>query len=281
MKFFTLNTFTVLFLLSTTLMQLRAQEESSPLNVSIDLGFNSISSDLDISATTVSSVIGVSYHTSPGFAITLDLGFANCSSERSLQNNESSFVIGNPLLGVQWDVDVLSGLRNERVGVSVGAPLATFPGTIPENRHVEFTYTIANSMRGWTAPYLWLMNVVPLVVEAHGELPISEQLSAQATLSPAFLYSVNRESSQLTFASTLGVSYHTDVVTPRLSWSMFTSTKSIENNNYDQHSIGIGTDIAFGGIIGMVDAHVNIDAPNGLAVDAPKPTWGVIIGVRW
>ena len=62
---------------------------------------------------------------------------------------------------------------------------------------------------------------------------------------------------------------------------MFTSTKSIENNNYDQHSIGLGTDIAFGSITGMVDAHVNIDAPNGLAVDAPKPTWGVIVGVRW
>lgn len=273
----------LLFLITATccFTTARSSDDASAFTLSVDLGVNSISSDLDISATTVSSVIAASYRTSETFSIALDLGIAYCSSERSLNNAESSVVLGNPLLGAIVDIDLLADLRNERLGVFVGVPLATFPGNIPDNRHVEFTYNNANSMRGWSAPYLWLMNVVPLVVDARGTLAISEQWSADLTLMPAFLYSVSRNPSQLTWASTLGIAHHIDDFTPRLSWSMFTSTTSIENNNYDQHSLCLGTDIALGSTTAMIDVRMNLDAPNGVAVDAPKPTWGVMIGVRW
>ncbi len=259
----------------------QAGTDSTGFSISADLGFNSISSDLNISAVTLSSEIIASYRTSTSFSVVIDLGLAYCTSERSLDNVESSVVVGNSLVGAVWDVDVLSFLRDEQIGLSAGVPLATFPGNIPENRHVEFTYNNANSMRGWSAPYTWIMNVVPVIADIGGSLPFNEHLSADARLMPAFLYSVNRNPSQLTFAGTLGISVHLEDFTPRLSWSMFTTTSSIENNNYDQHSLCLGTDVSLGSTTGTLDLRMNLDAPNGVSVNAPKPFWGVLIGMRW
>ena len=62
-----------------------------------------------------------------------------------------------------------------------------------------------------------------------------------------------------------------------LGWKSYLTSISIENNNYDQNSISIGTDFNLFENEIKTDFNLNIDYPNGFVEKTPKPFWGVVL----
>ena len=78
-------------------------------------------------------------------------------------------------------------------------------------------------------------------------------------------------------ATNIEAKYSFGQVNLRLGWNSYLTSISIENNNYDQNSISIGTDFNLFENEIKADFNLNIDYPNGLVEETPKPFWGVVL----
>ena len=155
--------------------------------------------------------------------------------------------------------------------------MATYPGNIPDNRLVEFNYNNANCAYGWTDPHLWSMNIIPIVIDAQIAGVLTTDFKYDVNLSPSYLVSVNSRPSRVAFSATAEGDYSFSGIHLRAGAALFVSGLSIENNDYDQHSLWIGSNIRFLDTETRIDLHLNLDQPNGILSQGPKPTWGFVI----
>lgn len=153
--------------------------------------------------------------------------------------------------------------------------MATYPGSIPENRITEFNYNNANSSFGWKDPFIWLMNIVPLTTEFDMTTKFNKVFSFLIKAEPAYLISINSRSSQFCFSGILGINTNIGITDLRLGWVTFYSSQSLENNINTQNSMFIGTQLNLFRKIYQIDFNVNIDEPNGIIEKTAKPNWGI------
>jgi hypothetical protein len=121
------------------------------------------------------------------------------------------------------------------------------------------------------------MNILPIVINAQVAGTLADNFKYDVNLSPSYLVSVNSRPSRFAFSATVEGDYIFSGIHLRAGAASFVSGLSIENNDYDQHSVWIGSNIRLLGSETQIDLHLNLDQPNGILSKGPKPTWGVAI----
>lgn len=231
----------------------------------------------DITTTSISPILIFNYKLGKDYVIGAKLGASFVILNRKDYTTQNSFDIGNIILkgGLINAIDYYN-IKTDAT-LNFGVPLATFPGNIPDNRLTEFNYNNANSAYGWADPYIWLMNVVPITIETNSKVELNKELSLLLKVEPGYLIAVNSRPSGTAMATNLEAKYSLGQVNIRLGWKSYITSISMENNNYDQNSLSIGTNFKLFENECKTDFNLNIDYPNGLAENTPKPFWGVVI----
>lgn len=268
-----------IFLISTLIISSQnivfSQTKNFELKTSIALAFTP--SAEDISTTSISPLIIFNYNLSAGYLIGAKFGASYVSLNRKNYKNENSFDIGNIIVrgGLINAIDY-DNIKTDAT-INIGVPLATFPGNIPSNRLTEFNYNNANNAFGWGDPFIWLMNVVPITIGTNTKVELSKELILKVKFEPGYLISVNSRPSGTAIAAKIEAKYNFGKFNMRLGWNSYLTSISIENNNYDQNSISIGTDFNLFENEIKADFNLNIDYPNGFVEKSPKSFWGVVL----
>jgi hypothetical protein len=231
----------------------------------------------EVSAASVSPILGARYTFTNGFHFEAQAGLTALRLNRIGYGSTNNVRVGNPILAGGYRWESIDGQKKYEVNLRTGIPLATFPGKIPDNRLVEFNYNNANCAYGWKDPYLWLMNVLPIVINAQVAGAVTNNFTYDVCLSPAYLVSVNSRPSRFAISATAELDYTISDIHLRAGAASFFSGLSLENNDCDQHSLWIGSNIHFLDMETRIDVHLNVDQPNGILSTGPKPTWGVAI----
>ncbi|MEZ4407758.1 MAG: hypothetical protein R3A52_14990 [Polyangiales bacterium] len=216
------------------------------------------------------------YRFSGGFGLTAALGFVGNAVSAEGQADRGGVRFGNALLGVDralW----LAPAFNLRAGLRVGAPLAVFPGGIAENRLAELSFTQAAVALGYRDPFVWEPNAVPIVLDLEGAWRASRHLTVEARVAPALLVSVNQRPTRLALAAGADAVLTVGPFVGHAGLSYFLRTLALENEHLDQLSAGLGAGVSIGAQRILLDATVALDAPYGIAVSGPRPSWGVAL----
>lgn len=172
-----------------------------------------------VSALSIGPLLDIKYAFENIWFIGGQVGVSYVSLDRKSYGKESSVNVGNPILMAGYTNPFSSEHVSTDIAVKAGVPLATFPGTIPDNRITEFNCNNANS--------------------------------AYVDISMATL---------------------------KVGWASFVSSLSLENNYHSQNSVFIGFDFSLFDRTFQTDFNINIDKPNGIMEETPKPFWGVLLG---
>jgi hypothetical protein len=260
-------------------MLIFSQTQNFEINAAVGLTFTPAAED--INTISISPLLNIKYNLSEDYFIGAKLGASFVKLNRKNYNIESSFDVANIILG--------GGIKNLRVYdniktdvlLNVGVPLATFPGNIPSNRLTEFNYNNANSSYGWSEPFVWLMNVVPITIETNTNFELNKKLCFLLKVEPGYLIAINSRPSGSVVATKLEAKYNFGKVNFRLGWRTYLTSISIENNNYDQNSISVGLDYKLLQNEFKTDFNLNIDYPNGITERTPKPFWGLVFSYEY
>ena len=252
-----------------------SQTKNFELRTSIALAFTP--SATDINTTSVSPLLIFNYNLSKKYFIGAKFGVSFVRLNRMDYQTENSFDIGNIIVrgGLINAIDY-DNIKTD-AALHIGVPFATFPGNIPSNRLTEFNYNNANNAFGWGDPFIWLMNVVPITIEANTKVELNRNLNLLLKVEPGYLISVNSRPSGTAIATKIETKYSFGHLNIRLGWNSYLTSTSIENNNYDQNSISIGTDFNLFENEIKADFNLNIDYPNGLVEKTSKSFWGVVL----
>ena len=252
-----------------------AQTKSFDLRSSIALTFTPYAED--ISTTSISPLLILKYNLNKDYYIGTKLGVSYVKLNRKNYGTENSFDIGNLIVsaGIKNAID-FHNIKTDAT-LNIGVPLATFPGNIPSNRLTEFNYNNANSAYGWGEPFIWLMNIVPITIEANTKIELNRDLNLLLKVEPGYLIAVNSRPSGTAIATNIEAKYNLGKLNMRFGWKSYLTSISLENNNYDQNSVLIGIDFNVFENEFKTDFNLNIDYPNGLVEKTPKPYWGVVL----
>ena len=252
-----------------------SQTKNFGLRTSIALAFTP--SATDINTTSVSPLLIFNYNLSKKYFIGAKFGVSFVRLNRMDYQTENSFDIGNIIVrgGLINAIDY-DNIKTDAT-LNIGVPLATFPGNIPSNRLTEFNYNNANNAYGWSEPFVWLMNVIPITIETNTKVDLNTELSLLLKVEPGYLFSINSRPSGTAIATKIETKYSFGHLNIRLGWNSYLTSTSIENNNYDQNSISIGTDFNLFENEIKADFNLNIDYPNGLVEKTSKSFWGVVL----
>lgn len=253
-----------------------AQQPEQKFSVSMSSTFSFNTTQQGIQIHSVSAVLGARYKLSDGLLTGLEVPFSFVALHREKSDDETSYRFGNPSLSVGVKDDGVFGAEGSLL-FRVGIPLATFPGDIPGNRIAELNYDYANSASGWQRPDLWLMNMLPVSLEGTLGIRVTPSIRISCIVSPSYLISVNSEKSGISVtarASTEVTVFGTSITA---GWNIYLSTRSIENNNFDQHSIFAGFRWGGSRLPFTTEVVVNLDEPNGVfRKHGVKPDWGIV-----
>lgn len=244
-------------------------------------GLSSLSvrpSAADLTSTVWSTSLGGAHTFASGARVRLDLGFSWMALDAAGQADASGFDMANVLLGGGY-VFTPAPPVTLRADLRVGAPLATFPGGIAENRRVEHAHLVSLNAQGLSNPWLWTPNVIPLVLDAEAEVALGPATRLVASLSPAALVSVNVRPSRVALLTRATLAQDLGPVTIGAGLRWYLSGLALENDELDQ--------IAAEGRVGVrIGAHrvdagvtVNLDRPWGVVDEAPRPDWALQLGL--
>lgn len=172
--------------------------------------------------------------------------------------------------------------RELGVGLRLGVPLALFWGeSIPDKRAAEHNHIAASAARAGRDPWLWQMNVIPVGLDLSLDLALAPWLRLRLELEPGALISLNSRPSRLAMRGEVELSASWRALSSHLGWGVFASASPLENGDHDQHSawLGLALDLGDGHEVGL-DVNLNLDGPLGVAANAPKPTWGLVLSAR-
>lgn len=270
MKIKFINTLVILIIFSEIVFP-----QKKGFNYDLAVGFTFSPKTEDISAFSLSPKLEVVYEFENDWQAGFEIGLSYLRLNRINYGIESSFRIGNPI--ISFGKSKINLFANSVVDfkINTGIPLATYPGNIPDNRLTEFNYNNANSSFGWKDPFTWLMNIVPVTTEFNLQTSVTDELSFLVKAEPAYLISINSRPSRFCFSGIFGLNINTGITDLRLGWVLFYSELSLENNNYSQTSIFIGTNISLFNKVYQIDFNLNIDRPNGITDKTAKPNWGI------
>lgn len=182
--------------------------QDAGFNVRTSIAFSLAPASEEVSAASVSPILGARYTFANGFHIDTEVGLAALRLIRSGYGTTNNVRIGNPMLSGGYHGKSIDGQEHYEVNLRIGIPLATFPGNIPDNRLVEFNYNNANCAYGWKDPYLWLMNSIPIVIDAQVAGTLTNKFTCEGNLSPSYVRSVNSRPSRFVFSATVEFDYN-------------------------------------------------------------------------
>jgi hypothetical protein len=154
-----------------------------------------------------------------------------------------------------------------------------YPGGIDDNRLAELAYTMAVSAQGFRDPYVWQMNVVPLVLGARAAFRPLDWLTLAGELSPAYLVSVNQRPSRAAVLAAVDASAAVGQLLGHAGVNYFANSLPLENRELDQVALRFGAGAVLSGQRLLLDMAVGLDAPYGVLQTAPHPFWGICLVV--
>lgn len=252
---------------------------SSALALEASLAFSPTPSAPDVSTVGLSGLLGARYRRPSGLEFGLDLGLSGVSLAVAGRETVGRLALANVLLGVGYRRALGPEWRGA-AGLRVGAPLATFPGGIAENRATELAHLVAASARGFRDPFPFLMNVIPVVLDLSAEHDLSRWLRVSGELAAAALVSVNVRPSRLALRAALEAEASFEPFSVRSRLNYLLSTLALENHDLDQLSAGLGLGLALGAHTLRLDFNFGLDEPYGVTRDSPAPTWGMVLGAE-
>lgn len=205
--------------------------------------------------------------------MTADVPAAWTSFRVTGEERRSSFRMGNPFLALHAAL-VERPEQHLRAGLGLGAPLATFPGTIPANTAAEYGYLVATSARGFAEHWLWAPNAIPLVLLVHGRAELSIPLVFGAEIAPALLVSVNSNPSRVALAAAAYAGYRLGPLTPGVKLQSFVISEPLAAGDFSQWAAAVYLDADLGAAFVRSLVLMNLDAPFGIAGQRGATVWG-------
>ena len=233
--------------------------------------------DAELSAFHAAPQLSAGLRLSRVFHLSADVPGAMTSYRVVGEPRRASFRLGNPLVSAH--AALIDRPRQAlRVGLGVGAPLATFPGTIPANTQAEYGYLVATSARGFGEHWLWAPNAVPLVALLHGRVELSVPVVLGAEIAPAMLFSVSSNPSRFMVATAAYAGYRLGPVTPGLRLQLFAMSEPLSSRDQGQWAAAGFVDAELGAVFLRSQVLVNLDAPFGIAGQRGATVWGGALG---
>lgn len=252
---------------------------SPALALETSLAFSPTPSAPDVSTVGLSGLLSGRYRRPSGLEFGLDLGLSGVSLAVAGRETIGRLALANVLLGVGYRRALAPAWRGA-VGLRVGAPLATFPGGIVENRATELAHLVAAAARGFRDPFPFTMNVIPVVLDLSAEHELSRWLRVSGELAAAALVSVNIRPSRFALRAALEAEASFEPFSIRSRLNYLVNTQALENHDLDQLSAGVGLGLALGCHTLRIDFNFGLDEPYGLTRNSPAPTWGMVLGVE-
>ncbi len=237
-------------------------------------------SDAELDTWSLSLVVDARHTFRSGFDLGVVAGVSGMGIEVDGQPARSGVDVGNPVLAAGFSLALQPTLRL-RAGLRAGAPLATFPGGIAENRRVEHAYRVANGAHGLRDPLVWEMNAVPIGLELSAWWAASSRASLEARVTTFYAVSVNARPSRLSVAAAL-LSRWTPLGPLHLEAGLcyFASQEPLMNAELDQLAAQVGAGVRLGHQLVLARFALSLDAPYGIAVDDPQATWGLMLATE-
>jgi hypothetical protein len=190
--------------------------------------------------------------------------------------------VGNPLVAAHvalWERP--AGLVH--LGLGVGAPLVTVPGTIPTNVDAAQGDLVSAAARGFSGYWLWARNSVPVVLFARAMLESRAGIVLGAELQPGFLASVSSAGSRFALVGSASIGYRLGRFVPGLRGQVLATSAPLAPQDFSQFSAGVFVRYERGRTLLRLDAVANLDGPYGPAGVTNTTVWGVSFGVghRW
>jgi hypothetical protein len=214
------------------------------------------------------------YRFTNGLGLTLDGGLVSAALTVEDEPSRHGWFPGNALFGASFERRLFRSVEG-RASLRAGAPLALYHGGIDENRQAELAYTMATSAQGFRDPYLWQMNVVPLLLGGSVTLRPVDWLLLTAKLEPGYLVSVNQRPSRVAIAAHLDATASYRAFTTHAGLYYFASTLPLENRDRAQLALRFGAGVIVDAQHLGVDVSLGLDDPYGAFQDEPHPWWGV------
>lgn len=245
--------------------------------VSLSTTFSASPSGGEVSTLHFAPQLAASVRFARRFAVTADVTAASTSYRVYGEEGRRTVRMGNPILGVHyapWE----SARGFFRVGLVLGPPLVTVPGTISTNVAAEYGDRVSAAARGFSGYWLWARNQVPIAAAVRAEASFPAGVVLGAGLEPAVLVSVNSLPSRVALAADASVAYRLGPVTPGVRVQAFVSSMRLAEADFAQVALApfVRLDLGRGFWRGEVD--IDLDGPSGLAGARNATVWGVTLG---
>ncbi len=246
-----------------------------------ELGFSFHPRDSEISTFSLSPKFGIDYLITTNLHANLTMGFSYTVLNVSGYLEQNSFDFGNPIITILKKLNNSSLFKNNSIAIGVGIPLATYPGSIPENRMTEQNFLQAMSSYGFNESSLWMLNVVPIMVTGITEVDLGKDFSWRIKLQPNYAIAINSRPDNFQLSAMNELVYSSESYSYSIGIHSFAQSESLENNDLDQTSILLSLNRnfdshSFGGTV-----IINIDKPYGFQAKTPKPFLGFGVNASW
>ena len=211
------------------------------------------------------------------WSATLDISAAFTSYHVHGDERRDVLRMGNPLLAAHYAVkeDERGVLR---VGLGVGPPLVTVPGTIPTNVAAAYSDTVAAAARGFQGYWLWARNAVPLFLAVAGTLDLRSGVVLAGELQPGALISVNSAPSRAALLGNASIAYRLGRFLPGLRAQLFFSSIPLAEHDFTQLSLAPFVRLDLDRSFFRVELDLNLDGPHGLAGARGATVWALSAG---
>lgn len=257
------------------------QAQNKNFTTVLSTAFTSSAKSGDVSALSVSPVIELSYRFDNNWKLSAKAGLSYLSLKRNVNQTESKISLGNTILSLGSENIKFIGEIDIALNINAGIPLATNPGSIPQNRLSEYNLNNANSAFGWREPLIWIMNIVPVSTEINLTKNLNGYISINAKFEPGYLISINSRPSRFSLLTITTLNFNFNPANLEIGWSSFYSGLSLENNNHVQNSVFAGITFKIADKDFGFSFNLNIDKPNGVMEKTTKPFWGVSLGTSF
>ena len=209
--------------------------------------------------------------------VTLDLAAAFTTYRVYGEERRDVFRMGNPLVAVHYALrdDARGSLR---VGLGVGPPLVTVPGTLPTNVAAAYADTVAAEARGFQGYWLWARNAAPLFLLASGSVNVGSRVVLGGEIQPGLLVSVNSAPSRAALVGNASFGYRLGRFQPGIRGQLFWSSVPIAAHDFAQLSLAPFVRLDLDRSFFRAELVVNLDGPYGLAGSRGATVWGASAG---
>lgn len=136
---------------------------------------------------------------------------------------------------------------------------------------------MASSAQGYREPFVWQMNVVPVVLGLGAVWNVSRWALFTIELSPSYLISVNQRPSRAAIGAHADWAFQQGWFVGHLGLNYFASTLPLENRDRDQLAVRFGAGMLLGEQRLGIDTSFGLDDPYGAFQNDPHPWWGIAL----